>query len=284
MTMAQDSASGDEEGSKQSTQKANFWGKLFARKMAEPPHQSVRQTDQLALNIATLRDKRIADIGTPKADITSLSLSTDVDTFFEVLRESGYSRLPVYNDTLDDPVGLVHVKDVFMAYGLDGAVDKFSLEPFLRPLIFVPPSMRVVTLLQKMQTEHVHMALVIDEFGGVDGLVTIEDIIEEIVGEITDEHDEAEDLWTQEKPNVYNVRAWAEIEAFEQDVGVKLPTEDEQDEVDTIGGYVVTLVSRVPTKGEVIKHESGFEFEIIDADPRRIKRIRIRLPQPAFEK
>ncbi len=258
--------------------------RLFGSKTPIPATESLTRHTELAINFSQLKERRISDIAIPKADIVALPIDADMETFFATLREHGYSRVPVFSDTLDDPSGLVHVKDIFMTYGLDGEAKRFSLEPFVRPLIYVPPSMRVSTLLQKMQNDHIHMALVIDEFGGVDGLITIEDIIEQIVGEITDEHDETnETLWSQDKPGIFMVHARANLEDFERDTGVTLPMPEDEDDVDTIGGLIITHTARVPAKGEVIKTDEGFEFEIVEADPRRIKKVRIRLPKEHYE-
>ena len=264
----------DDEGDSRQT---GFFSKLFGKKPTPAEVTISVASGNIASNLLHLKERRISDIAIPRTDIIALPLDCDMDTYFDILREHGYSRVPIFSDNLDDPIGLVHIKDIFMTYGQDADKKRFSLEPFIRPLIFVPPSMRVITLLQKMQSEHIHMALVIDEFGGVDGLLTIEDILEQIVGDITDEHDEAnENLWEQEKQGVYLVQARASLEEFEKETGVKLPLPDDEDDIDTVGGLIFTLTSRVPSKGEVIKSEDGFEFEIVDADPRSIKKVRIR--------
>lgn len=282
MNNAQESVPSDEEGD--SPRQTGIFRRLFGtKKSIHATPSTVRQTE-LAQNFSQLKNRRISDIAIPKADIVALPIDTDMETFFATLREHGYSRIPVFSDTLDDPSGLVHVKDLFMTYGLDGEAKNFSLEPFVRPLIYVPPSMRVSTLLQKMQSDHIHMALVIDEFGGVDGLITIEDILEQIVGEITDEHDETnETLWSQERPGIYLVKARTSLEDFERETGVVLPMPEDEDDIDTIGGLIITHTARVPAKGEVIKTDTGFEFEILEADPRRIKTVRIRLPKNQYE-
>jgi magnesium and cobalt transporter len=200
-----------------------------------------------------------------------------LDEVVEVFRKSTYTRLPVYADTLDSPVGLVHLKDVALKFGFDGEHDAFDLSSILRPLIYVPPSMPVGVLLQKMQTERMHMALVIDEYGGVDGLVTIEDLVEQIVGEIADEHDAEEDIhWIEEGPGVYLCSARAPMDEFEALAGVDLLPDAADEDVDTLGGLVFMLAGRVPLRGELIPHPDGHEFEVVDADARRIKRLRVR--------
>jgi magnesium and cobalt transporter len=190
------------------------------------------------------------------------------------------SRLPVYRETLDDPIGFVHLKDIALTYGVGAGAPKkaFRVSEHIRKALFVPPSMRIAALLQRMQAARVHMALVIDEFGGVDGLVTIEDLVEQIVGDIEDEHD-SEDAaqWTEEAPGVYVINARADIREFEEAEGVHLLPSDWEEDVDTFGGLVFMLTGRVPNRGEVIAHPSGHEFEITDADARRIKRLRLTL-------
>ena len=195
-----------------------------------------------------------------------------------MFRASEMSRLPVYADTLDQPRGLVHLKDLALQYGFGAAEAAFDLAALLRPLLYVPPSMPIGVLLQKMQAARIHMALVIDEYGGVDGLVTIEDLLEQIVGEIGDEHDEDEgELWTREAPDVYLAQARVDLEDFEAALGVTLATPELAEDVDTLGGLVFTLAGRVPARGEVVVHPDGHEFEVLDADARRIKRLRLRL-------
>ena len=231
--------------------------------------------------IVNLRRMRLEDVAIPKAEIVSVPIDIRKDALVEVFRKSGLSRLPVYKGTLDTPVGLVHLKDFALKYGFNGSrggrKERFNLRRMLRPLLFAPPSMPIGILLQKMQAERTHMALVIDEYGGVDGLVTIEDLIEQVVGEIEDEHDTDEDgWWEQEKPGCYMAEARTPLAEFEAETGLKLAPDEE--EVDTLGGLVFLLGGKVPARGEVIAHPSGVEFEVADADPRRIKRLRVRLP------
>ena len=200
------------------------------------------------------------------------------DELVEVFREHGFSRVPVYKGTLDHPQGLVLLKDLALQHGF-GASGRFSLKRLLRPILYAPPSMPTGVLLQKMQKERVHMALVIDEYGGVDGLVTIEDLIETVIGEIEDEHDEDESaLWKEEAPGVILAQSIAPLEEIEAALGIPLRMGEEDEEIDTLGGLVFLRSGRVPARGEVIEHESGVQFEIVDADPRRIKRLRVRVP------
>ncbi|WP_050522979.1 hemolysin family protein [Pseudorhodobacter wandonensis] len=229
--------------------------------------------------IANLRKLRVDDVAVPKVEITAVPITIGKEELVEVFRENGLSRVPVYKGTLDHPLGLVLLKDLALQYGFAGASGRFSLRKLLRPILYAPPSMPVGVLLQKMQKERVHMALVIDEYGGVDGLVTIEDLIETVIGEIEDEHDEVEGLlWKEDPQGVFLAQANAPMDEFEQALGLSLRNGEEDDDVDTLGGLVFLRLGRIPARGEIIPHESGAEFEVVDADPRRIKRLRVRLP------
>ncbi len=228
-----------------------------------------------------LRRMRVEDVAIPTAEIVSVPSTTLKDELVQIFRDSGLSRIPVYDGTLDTPLGFVHLRDFALTHGFNGNSSKFDLRSMLRTLLFVPPSMPIGVLLTKMQTERRHMALVIDEYGGVDGLLTIEDLIEQVVGEIADEHDADEDqLWIQEKPGCYVVQARVPLEEFEAEIGRSLTSHEDVDEeeIDTLGGLVFMLSGRVPARGEVVCHPEGPEFEVIDADPRRIKRLRVMLP------
>ena len=231
-----------------------------------------------------LRRMRVEDVAIPSADVIAVPSSISKDELVGVFRNSGLTRIPVYEGTLDTPLGFIHLKDFALSHGFDASDAPFDLVPMLRPLLFVPPSMPIGVLLTKMQTERRHMALVIDEYGGVDGLLTIEDLIEQVVGEIADEHDTDEDqTWIKEKPGCYVVLAKTPLEEFEAEIGRSLTAHDQVDEeeIDTLGGLVFILSGRVPARGEVVQHPDGPEFEVIDADPRRIKRLRVRLPDSA---
>ena len=230
------------------------------------------------------RLKRVEDVAIPRVEIVSVPHNIKLDELVTVFRESGLTRLPVFKETLDTPTGMIHLKDLSLKHGFNGKSGngkggRFSLSRMVRPVLFVPPSMPLGVLLQKMQSERMHLALVIDEYGGVDGLVTIEDLIEQIIGDIEDEHDVDEDeMWVQEAPGRYLVQPRASLPEFEVEIGQKLSGEEEDEELDTLGGLVFMLAGRIPTRGEVVRHPSGAEFEIIDADPRRIKRMRVILP------
>ena len=233
--------------------------------------------------IGNLRRMRVEDVAIPKVEIVAVPVTISLPDLVATFREQGFSRMPVFKGTLDSPLGLIHLKDLAMQHGFGlTPVARFSLRTMLRPLLYAPPSMPIGVLLQKMQSQRIHMALVIDEYGGVDGLVTIEDLIEQVIGEIEDEHDEVEGgYWTAEKPGQYLVQARAPLDEFETAIGMKLADAETDEEIDTLGGLVFMLTGRVPVRGEVIPMGNGVEFEIVDADPRRIKRLRVRLPQAA---
>jgi magnesium and cobalt transporter len=234
-----------------------------------------------ASGLGALRRMRVDDVAIPKIEIVAVPMDIGRDDLVQVFRDHGFSRVPVYKGTLDHPQGLVLLKDLALQHGF-GATGRFSLKRLLRPILYAPPSMPTGVLLQKMQKDRVHMALVIDEYGGVDGLVTIEDLIETVIGEIEDEHDEVEGaLWKEEKPGVILAQSTAPLEEIEAALGVALRAGEEDEEIDTLGGLVFLRSGRVPARGEVIAHESGVQFEIVDADPRRIKRLRVRMPSGA---
>ena len=244
-----------------------------------PPEQPV-STPAISHGMINLRRKRVEDVAIPKAEIVSVPETITQEELVQVFRDSGMTRLPVYSGTLDTPIGMAHLKDFALKHGFNGKDTEFSLKKLLRPLLFVPPSMSIGILLQKMQTERRHMALVIDEYGGVDGLLTIEDLIEQVIGEIEDEHDVDEgQFWTREKPGSYLAFARTPVDEFEAEIGMSLTDHEEVDEeeIDTLGGLVFMLAGRVPVRGEVVQHPSGPEFEVVDADPRRVKRLRVRL-------
>ncbi|MBO29194.1 MAG: magnesium/cobalt efflux protein [Rhodobacteraceae bacterium] len=267
-------------------------GGFFSRVMealspseAEEEEMETGQEDSVSFRgMINLRRKRVDDVAIPKADITAVPVTSDLEELVAVFRESGLTRLPVYDGTLDTPVGMAHLKDLALTHGFNGAANTpFDLKALLRPLVFVPPSMTIGVLLTKMQAERRHMALVIDEYGGVDGLVTIEDLIEQVIGEIEDEHDVDEGkYWTVEKPGTYLALAKTPLEDFEAEIGHSLTDHDDVDEeeIDTLGGLVFMLSGRVPARGEVVLHPDGPEFEVIEADPRRIKRLRVRTQGP----
>jgi len=231
-----------------------------------------------------LDNLRVADVMVPRADIVGVEISTPLGELTKIFSEAAHSRLPIYRDTLDDPVAVVHIKDVMthLQPGENGKMPAgWSSQQILpeigRQLLFAPPSMRAMDLLRRMQARRMHLALVVDEYGGTDGLVTLEDLLEPIVGDIEDEHDDEETPMIKTRgPGVWDVDARAEIDDFEGVVGEEIAAPEEDDDVDSLGGLVFTLAGRIPERGEVIHHSSGYEFEVLEADPRRIKRMRVR--------
>ncbi|MDG2355393.1 MAG: hemolysin family protein [Paracoccaceae bacterium] len=252
--------------------KPSFWENVF--RTEDRTHSS----DSVAADLPNLSDLRVDDIAVPKADIIAAPEDSSLQKISEIFRKFRISRIPIFQETLDNPLGFLHLKDFALGDGFNKD-HNLEIKSKLRPLIFIPPSMNLGTLLQKMQAERIHMALVIDEYGGVEGLVTIEDLLEEIVGEIIDEHDQDEDqLWAEEKPNIFLVNARLELDMFKNQTGVNLRNDSEQDEeYETIGGLVNSLTNRIPVRGEVIKDQMGNEFSIVEADARRIKRLRLKL-------
>jgi len=232
----------------------------------------------LVANILELRNLTIYDVMVPRADIVAIPVSASLQEVIEVATREGHSRLPIYTETLDDAQGMVHIKDVVGWRGRDA---EFKLKDVERKLLFVAPSMRVLELLLEMRVKRSHMALVVDEFGGVDGLVTIEDLVEEIVGEIDDEHDnDDEPKMERRRDGSWVADARIELETFEERIGQTFSNDDHED-IDTLGGLVFSIAGRVPIRGEIITQPDGLEFEILDADPRRIHRVRIRKGAPA---
>jgi len=228
----------------------------------------------LLRNILRLRDLSARDVMVPRADIVAVAEDTDTDALIAQLGSHGHSRLPVYRESLDDIVGFIHIKDLLNARA---GGRPFELKKLLRQVLFVAPSMRVLDLLLQMRLSRQHLALVVDEFGGIDGLITIEDLVEQIVGEIEDEHDIAEGPKLIPRPDgTLMADARATIREFEERVGPVLTEQERAAYIDTLGGLVVSLAGRVPSRGELVTHPSGIAFEVIDADPRRIRRLRLR--------
>ena len=239
-------------------------------------------------NVLGLRERRVGDVMIPRADILSAPMESTIGSLPQAFRAAGHSRLPIYQDTLDDPRGMVHIRDLFDVIaekaasgdGLDlGTVDlstPLSESDIIRPVLYVPPTMPAVDLLVRMQATRTHIALVIDEYGGADGLVSIEDLIEIVGGDIEDEHDLDEGpavVATGEDRFVANARA--SLEEVGQALGIELAGLPVAEDVDTIGGLVVTLAGHVPIKGERVRGVEGLEFEVLDGDRRRIKRLRL---------
>ena len=233
----------------------------------------------LIANVLKVGTVTVADAMVPRADIDAVEAGTKLDEVVAVMTRQGHSRIPVYQGTLDDVIGMIHIRDVL------GAIDKANgrgrrpaLRSLVRQVLIVAPSMRVLDLLLQMRKSRVHMALVIDEYGGIDGLLTIEDLVEEIVGEIEEEHEAATAPRMEERPDgSMIVDARLPIEEFEMKAGPLVTGSEEEGDVDTLGGFVSVLAGRVPVRGELVVHDaSGLEFEVMDADPRRVKRLRVR--------
>src|SRR5215813_2139875 len=258
------------------------------------------EESRMLKNILGLRERRVGDVMVPRADIIAVQQDIQLGELVRVFEGAGHSRLVVYNDTLDDPVGMVHIRDLIAFMTARAAVDPernarrkkplpagldlkavnlgvpLSATKIVREILFVPPSMRVIDLLARMQATRIHLSLVVDEYGGTDGLASIEDIVEQIVGEIADEHDEDETpAVTQQPDGSYVADARATIEDVVGTVGNDFDVGDAAEEVDTIGGYLVTCAGRLPVRGEIVPGPGLFEFEVLDADPRRVKRVRI---------
>jgi len=237
-----------------------------------------RQERALIANVLRLRDRTAGDVMVPRADIISMPVDLTLDQAIAVLRREGHSRLPVFHDQLDNIVGMVHVKDVFAYVGRPEA---FRLETILRRPLMVAPQIPVLDLLLQMRQAHVHLALVVDEYGGIDGLVTIEDLVEEIVGDISDEHDEiVGPLVTERADGSLDIDARLPVEEFESRFGPILTEDERAADIETVGGLVLTLAGRVPAKGEVLSHPSGCEFRVLEADARRVRRVRVRRSAP----
>ena len=227
----------------------------------------------MLLNILKLGDTRVGDVMVPRADILGVDGSASLGELVGVLREGFHSRMPVFQETLDDIIGFIHIKDVLEFWGGSG---DFVLARAAREILFVPSSMRVVDLLLKMRLERVHIGIVVDEYGGTDGLVTIEDLVEEIVGEIEDEHEDARGPFFTVRPDGSIVAdGRASVEELESRLGIDLVLDARKEDIETVGGLLVSLVGRVPMRGELISHPSGLEFEIMESDPRRVKQVRI---------
>ncbi len=233
-------------------------------------------------NLLEFGELKVRDVMVPRADIIAVDESIGLADLMQIFRSAQHSRLPIYRENLDDPTGLIHVKDVLGL--LEGTADgAFTLAPsasitgLTRPILFAPPSMRALDLMLKMQATHTHLALVIDEYGGTDGLVSIEDIIEEIVGDIADEHD---DDAAALKPDGdgFIADASMDLDDFKTQSGHDLELGEEVQDIDSLGGLVTSLLGRVPQRGEIVAHPKGYEFQVLDADPRRVRKLRVTMP------
>jgi CBS domain containing-hemolysin-like protein len=279
-------------------------------KAAGDGHAFSTEEREMLLRILRFGALRVHDVMVPRADIIAVDENEPIRELLRTFDVAGVSRVPLFRESLDDPRGMVHVKDLLRwLYGdaagrtadgngptgerPHGALQSTPAEPALdlsrtdlskpiastklrRPMIYAPPSMPAANLLIRMQSTHIHMALVVDEYGGTDGLVTIEDLVEQIVGDIEDEHDEVEaaHIISDSKLGLLTA-ARTPVRELEQHLGIQLLKEEEEADIDTLGGLVFALVGRVPARGELIRHPAGVEFEVLDADPRRVKKLRV---------
>lgn len=324
-TSSFDKSSPDTPADEQRPSGAHGWLHVLRIKLGLSPQNSVRGTIEDALKApdpaADFTDgerkmlerllrfgaSRVEDIMVPRADITAVDEEEPLSELLSTFDEAGVSRIPIYRDTLDDPRGMIHVKDLYRwlmieatqpsvtADAVAATDEKFSSRDWSRldlskldlarpittakirrQMLYVPPSMPATDLLIKMQSTRIHMALIVDEYGGTDGLVTIEDLIEQIVGDIEDEHDEIEEAHVvQDSKLGMTASARTPIDELEKLLNVTLVDEEDAEEIDTLGGLVFSILGRVPARGELIRHETGVEFEVLDADPRRVKKLKI---------
>jgi CBS domain containing-hemolysin-like protein len=252
------------------------------------------QERAMLLNTLRFGKLTVEDVMVPRADIIAVEQSTNVAELMRVFREAEHSRLPIYHETLDDPRGMIHIRDLMSWITTEaetdqnGALDLGAVDMshqvgainITREILYVPPSMPVLDLLLRMQLSRRHLALVVDEYGGTDGLVSIEDLIEEVIGEIEDEHDVTEEPLIRQDVRLGLVcDARTPIEELEQHLGEQLASPEQEEEIDTIGGLVFSMLGRIPARGELVRHPSGIEFEVLEADPRRIKKLRVHTPQ-----
>ncbi len=245
-----------------------------AQQQTGQPPELDRHERALIANVLRLRETTAGDVMVPRTDIVAISLDATFKQVVELIRTDGHSRLPVYREQLDDIMGMVHIKDVFAYFG---QAEDFSLGKILRRPLMVAPQIPVLDLLLQMRQARMHLALVIDEYGGIDGLVTIEDLVETITGDIADEHDVPEGPMITERPDgALDIDARLPVEEFEHKLGPVLTEDEREADINTVGGLVFTLAGRVPARGEVVSHPSGIEFRVLEADPRRIRRVRVR--------
>lgn len=267
----------------------NFFRRTAEHAADEAPEPLTESGGELVTQARAFQDLRVEDVMIPRADIVAIERSCTFEDVVARFIDAEHSRMPVYKETLDEPVGVVHVKDVFKLLARKTRAPKSDdkvltgRHHLVREVLYVPPSMAAARLMATMRAKRIHMALVMDEFGGVDGLVTLEDLLESLVGEIADEHDEEGDQAYM--PIVSDDEGWivdgrAPLEELEHAIGhgVDLAPEDLDEEIDTVAGLVNALAGRVPQKRERIEHPDGFEFEVLAADPRRLKRVRVRRP------
>lgn len=280
---------------------------VIASHDAQNPADMMRaEAKSMMLNLIKFADLRVDDVMVPRADIVAIESSATIRELLERFIDANHSRMPVYRETLDDLSGMIHIKDLVrwlaqkgaktrrkkgakdtVLAGLSLSATDLAIEVnalgIVREVLFVPPSMPTADLLIKMQSTHIHIAIVVDEYGGTDGLVSIEDLVEEIVGDISDEHDSDEELVVSNGDGTFTANARADLQELEQLLGVDFLPEERDEETDTLGGLIFSMFGRVPVRGELLRHNSGIEFEILEADPRRVKRVKIRPARPEAE-
>ena len=275
---------------------------------AQNPEAAVREeAKSMMLNIIEFSGLRVDDVMVPRVDIVAIDETDTMRELLDKFNDANHSRVPVYRETLDGVTGMIHVKDFMRWMTARGAKKRKSAKTeaakaeraaaaggisiaaselattvkqsgLNREVLFVPPSMPATDLLVRMQASHIHLAIVIDEYGGTEGLISIEDLVEVIVGDISDEHDTDEDLAIKPvEDKIYSADGRTDIASLEELLGVDLLSDEEEEEADTLAGLVFKIAGRVPTRGEIIRHDSGLEFEILDSDPRRVKRLRINI-------
>ena len=263
----------------------------------EGPSTQPDDARSMMQNLLGFADLRVDDVMVPRANIEAAEETSNMRNLLAQFVEANHSRLPIYRESLDDIVGMIHVKDYLRWMAVKGSKKKtkkaveagialaaselsstIKQHPsMIREVLFVPPSMPAPDLLIKMKASHIHLAVVVDEYGGTDGLISLEDLVEEIIGDIADEHDtDAEEgMIRKQDENTYTASALISILSLDEMFKVDLLPEDQEDEADTLGGLIFEMAGRVPTRGEIIRHASGLEFEILESDPRRVKRVRI---------
>lgn len=255
--------------------------------VTDPNGGETGHTRDMRLRISEFEAATVEDVMIPRADIVAVEVSTPFEDLLKLFGEEAHSRLPVYRETLDDPLGFVHIKDMVAelakvgpanaaANGNGAAVGPPALERIYRKMLYVPASMKLPDLLVRMQSTRIHIALVVDEYGGTDGLVSLEDLVEEIVGDIEDEHDDEQISYVRKSRHVWEADARMEIGAFQEEAGLDLALPDYEDDIDTLGGIAFAIAGRIPVRGEVLSHPAGLDIEIVDADTRRIRRLRLR--------
>lgn len=252
---------------------------LAREELTELLEESIRETvnfdkheSMLLTNILGLRDITAFDVMVPRADIVSVDVTDGHEAVFRTIVQANHSRVPVYRESLDEVLGFLHIKDVARCIAEAREPD---LEALMRQPIYIAPTMRALDLLQEMRLKRLHLALVVDEYGGIDGLITIEDLVEEIVGEINDEHDDdTSPLLEHNSDGTITIEARVEIDTLEDIIGLEFD-DDEMDEIDTIGGLITSLAGRVPGRGEIVRHPNGLEFEILESHPRHVSLVKV---------